>query len=116
MAHYICNKCGVVFSEDEAATESFRHTEIRPIYTEHFLVCPSCLSSDYEDAAYCYRCKQPHRYADLRGGYYCKTCLSDISNSYLEHQFIKENIDEYAEFLHERRVKNNADEQDPKDY
>ena len=112
MAHYVCNRCNAVFSEDEAATESFRHTEVRPTYTENFLACPACLSTDYDDAAYCYRCKQPVRYSELLGGYYCKSCMSDIRNRFSDNSYINENLNDYAEWLHERRAKNNADEQD----
>lgn len=114
MAHYVCNRCNAVFSEDEAATESFFHDEITPHYTENFLACPHCLSPDYEDAAYCYRCKSPMRYADLKGGYYCRECLSEISDPYHMKQYVLENLDDYAEWLHERRARNNADEQDYK--
>ena len=114
MAHYVCNRCGAVFSEDEAATETFRHEEIKPTFVERFMCCPHCLSADFEDAAYCYRCKRPMRYGDLKGGYYCKDCLKDITTSYHEHRFVMENLDEYAEYLHELRAMNKADEQDYK--
>lgn len=113
--HFVCNRCGAVFSEDEAATESFLHNEVRPMFTEHFLACPHCLSTDYEDAAYCYRCKEPKRYEDLKGGYYCIDCMRELRNPYHERLYVSENIDDFAEWLHERRAKNNADEQDAKD-
>ena len=115
MAHYVCNRCGAVFSEDEAATETFRHDEVRPTFTENFLVCPSCLSADYDDAAYCYHCHKPMRYEDLKGGYYCKDCMHNIRDRYHEHQYVGENLDDYAEWIHEKRAKNHADEQDAKD-
>ena len=114
-AYYICNRCNAVFSEDEAATESFFHNEVRPTFTENFIACPHCLSTDYEDAAYCYRCKRPMRWKKLRGGYYCEECLKDIRNRYHESRFVNENLDEFAEFMHEARSKNHADEQDEKD-
>jgi hypothetical protein len=115
MAYYVCNRCNRVFSEDEAETETFRHDEIRPVFTERFIVCPSCLSANFDDAAFCYRCHRPVRYEDLRGGYYCRECMHDISDRYHEHKYIAENIDDYAEWLHEQRARNNADEQDEKD-
>lgn len=115
MAHYVCNRCGAVFSEDEAATETFRHDEIRPTYTEKFLVCPSCLSADYDDAANCYNCKRPMRYEKLKGGYYCRECLREMSTIPLMRQYIAEDLDSYAEWLHERRARWKADEQDEKD-
>lgn len=115
MAHYVCNHCGSVFSEDEAATETFRHDEVRPTFTESWLICPSCLSSQCEDAAYCYKCQEPMRYEDLKGGYYCEKCLREITTVHSMRLFIKENIDDYAEWLHERRARYKADEQDEKD-
>lgn len=115
MAHYVCNRCGAVFSEDEAATETFRHDEVRPTFTENFLVCPHCLSADYDDAAYCYHCHKPMRYEDLKGGYYCKSCLREIGTVHLMRLYIKEDLDSFAEWLHERRARYRADEQDEKD-
>ena len=115
MSHYICNHCGAAFDEAQAATETFRHTEVHPSYTESFLVCPSCLSSDYEDAAYCYKCHNPFKYEQLKGGYYCVRCLNQMSSTKIERQYIRENLDDYAEWLHERRAKINVEEQDPKD-
>lgn len=115
MAHYVCNYCGAIFSENEAATETFRHTEIRPVYTEKFLVCPACLSSNYDDAAYCYRCKEPKRYEDLAGGYYCRDCMRELRNRYYDNRFINLNYDEYAEMIHELRSKEHTDEADPID-
>lgn len=115
MAHYVCNRCGAVFDEIEAATENFTHTEIHPYYTETYLACPHCLSNDFEDAAYCYRCKKPIRYGNLRGGYYCKDCIKKLRDPYHERRYISENIDDFAEWIHALRVKNNADEQDAKD-
>ena len=115
MAYYVCNRCNAVFSEDDAATETFRHDEVRPTFTENFLVCPHCLSADYDDAAYCYRCRTPVRYKDLFGGYYCKDCMHNIRDRYHEHQYVGENLDDYAEWIHEKRAKNHADEQDAKD-
>lgn len=112
MAHFVCNICGAVFSEDEAATETFFHDEVRPTYVEKFIACPRCLQANYDEAAYCYRCKKPMRYESLKGGYYCKDCLRDISTKYHEHLYAIENADDYAEWLHERRVKNKADEED----
>ena len=112
MAHYVCNHCGAVFDENDAATETFRHDEVRPTYTENFLVCPSCLSSDYDDAAYCYKCHEPYRYEHLKGGYYCVNCLNEMTSTRLERRYIRENLDDYAEWLHEIRAKNHTDEQD----
>ena len=115
MEWFICNRCGAAFNEENAATESFRHTEVTPHFTENFLACPGCLSTDYEDAAFCYRCGEPKRYSDLRGGYYCDSCVREISSKPLESLYIRENYDDYADWLHERRAKHNADETDPKD-
>lgn len=114
-AHYVCNRCRAVFSEDEAATETFRHDEVRPTFVESFLCCPHCLSADFEDAAYCYKCKRPISYSNLKGGYYCPDCMKELRDPYHEHLYVGENLDDYAEWIHERRARNNADEQDEKD-
>ena len=115
MAHFACNRCGTIFSEDEAATESFRHTEVQPSFTENFLACPACLSTDYDDAAYCYKCGEPKRYKDLKGGYYCMDCLREITTTHQKNRYIRENIDDFADFIHAERAKFNADEQDERD-
>lgn len=116
MSHFVCNRCGAVFSEEDAATESFFHDEVRPTFTEKFMACPRCLQVDYEDAAYCYRCKKPMRYSDLKGGYYCRDCVREITraNPVLEHKYALEMIDDYAEYLHEIRARTNEDEKDYK--
>ena len=115
MSHYVCEHCGAVFDENEAATETFRHAEVQPSYTESWIACPACLSTEVEDAAYCYRCRTPVRYKDLFGGYYCKDCMHDLRDRYHEHQYVGENLDDCAEWIHEKRAKNHADEQDAKD-
>ena len=115
MSHLVCENCGAVFDENDAAKETFRHTEIHPYFTESWVACPSCLSTDVEDAAYCYRCGEPVKYSDLVGGYYCKSCIREMRGRHSEALFVNENIDEFAEWLHERRVKNHIDEADPKD-
>lgn len=101
---YICNRCNAAFTADEAATETFHHNEYEHGGVEVFLACPSCGSSDYDDAAYCAKCGNPFRYGDLRGGYYCDECIADMTNTHLEHEFIREEIDCYAEWLHERKT------------
>lgn len=112
MADYICNRCNAAFNDESAGEETLVHDEIRPIYTERFIVCPCCGSADYEDAAYCYKCNQPVRYTDLRGGYYCRDCMKEIRTPQLDKLFVNACIDEYAEWLHERRVRENANEKD----
>lgn len=113
--HMVCNRCGAVFTEDEAKTENFLHTEIQPMTAETFLACPHCLSENIEDAAYCYRCKQPVRYSDLKGGYYCGECIADMKDRATVSRYIAENIDDFAEWLHEKRMVSNEDEKDQKD-
>ena len=49
MKRYECMNCGVIFDEESAAVADEIHDEVRPRYTEHFLVCPACLSADYID-------------------------------------------------------------------
>ena len=115
MAHYVCTHCGTIFDEEDAATETFRHTEVQPSYTESRIACPACLTTEVEDAAYCYRCREPVKYEDLYGGYYCKNCMRDLRDRYHERLFINECMDEYAEWIHEIRAKNHADEADYKD-
>ena len=44
-----CMNCGVTFDEESAAIVDEVHDEVHPHYTEHFLVCPACLSGDYID-------------------------------------------------------------------
>jgi len=111
---YVCDLCGAVFNESEAATETFRHDEVRPTYTESFVACPHCLTTQISDAAYCYRCRKPMKYEDLKGGYYCLDCLREITNRHHEHRYIWEDLDNYAEWLHEKRARNHADEEDYK--
>ena len=101
MADYICNRCGCTFDENSAFYEEFQHSEIRPCCKEVFMTCPCCGAADYEDAAYCYKCGRPFRYGDLRGGYYCDECVEELTDIYHEHQFIRSEIDAYAEYLHE---------------
>ena len=115
MEWYVCVHCGAVFNSENAATESFRHAEVTPTYTENFLACPGCLSTDYEDAAICYRCHEPVRYKDLYGGYYCKECMRVLRDRHHEHLYVGESLDDFAEWIHARRIKNHAEEQDPQD-
>lgn len=46
---YECMNCGVIFDEESAAVVDEVHDEVHPRYTEHFLVCPACLSGNYAD-------------------------------------------------------------------
>jgi len=101
MPHYVCNRCGCTFDENEAFYEEFRHDEVPWGGKELFMTCPDCGAADFEDAAYCTRCGRPIKYGDLRGGYYCDECMEEITDIYHEHQFIRSEIDAYAEYLHE---------------
>lgn len=113
MYHYVCNECGKVFAEDEAGIEENPHTEVTPSYTEKFLVCPECGSANYDDAAYCYRCNSPVPYDDLRGGYYCGGCMElFMSDIYHIKEYVRENADDFAEWMHERLERRTNGNQD----
>lgn len=99
MYHYICNRCGCLFDEDHAEYDVVRQDFGA---TETYMVCPCCGDDDFETAVYCERCGEPKRNGELRGGYYCAECFEEMSTPYHEHQYIKENADDYAEWLHER--------------
>lgn len=109
--HMVCNRCKAVFTEDEARTENFLHTEVQPMTAETFLACPHCLSENIEDAAYCYKCNRPMRYSDLKGGYYCMDCIQSMRSKNLDNRYILDNIDDFAEWLHDdiERVRNEVD-------
>ena len=106
MKQFICNRCDRAFTEYEADTIDERHDEVRPIFVEHFLCCPGCGSTDFGDAVECCRCHRPYRFTDLLGGYYCKECMEEMRNPYHERLFVDESLDEFAEWLHERRQAN----------
>ena len=55
------------------------------------------------------------RYENLKGGYYCTDCLRELSTVHLLRQYIKQDLDSFAVWLHERRARYEADEQDAKD-
>ena len=109
MASYICWHCGTAFDDETAGEEINIHKEVHPWFVERFIACPACGSTRYEDAVKCRHCKRPFRLADLRGGWYCDECLAEITDTYHEHEFIKAEIDCYADWLHERRQRNEAD-------
>ena len=111
MQYYVCNHCNRVFSESEAKRVTFLTDGL----SGELAVCPDCLNADYDDAAYCYHCKKPIRYENLKGGYYCTDCLRELSTVHLLRQYIKQDLDSFAVWLHERRARYEADEQDAKD-
>lgn len=94
MPHFVC-ECGCVFNDHSAFYE--RNDDAL------WMTCPECGRDTFETAAYCYRCGKPFRYGDLRGGYYCDECMDEMTEPYHMKQFIKEEIDSFAEFLHEQR-------------
>ena len=106
---YICHECGMAFDDETAMEQLEVHREVHPWFVEKFLACPACGSTRYEDAAHCRRCNKPYRAKELRGGYYCDDCISEITNTFTEHEFIKAEIDAYAEYLHERRERGGLD-------
>ena len=111
MTHYICSKCGAVFTPEEAIVHAFvTPTEVGG-KTEGFLFCPECGSPRLEEAYKCRRCKGMYRYADLRGGYYCDQCMMEMQDPYHTKWFIREELDAFAEFMHEIRSKGGADDE-----
>lgn len=109
MDWFICNECGRVFSGDDSGTEEFLHTEVRPHFVERYVVCPDCGSASYDDAVECCRCGEPRREEDLLGGYYCADCMADLRDAYHEREYVSENLDDYADWIHDRRQRNHAD-------
>ena len=107
--NYICYNCGTAFDEETAREHLEFHREVKPWFVEKYLLCPVCGCDRYEDAVKCKKCKRPFRFSDLRGGYYCDDCIEEITNAVTEHEFIKAEIDAYAEFLHERRSRGGLD-------
>ena len=109
---FVCNKCGTRFNENEADTEKFVHDEVRPTFVEHYYSCPNCGSMDFEEAMECLRCKRKFPAGELHGMYYCTECMEELMDTVHMKQFIREDMDSYADWIHELRQRNNADGQE----
>ena len=112
MRDFVCSDCGAKFNEDNAGEDLVVHDEVRPRFVERFIKCPQCGSTRFEDAVYCKRCKEPFVEHELRGGYYCDECLEEITTDHHLREFVKCELDSFAEWMFLRRSKNNADEQE----
>jgi len=78
MSLYICTDCGATFDEPKEVTET--HGLETPPY-EKLLVCPECLSSDYDTAVMCGRCKTAVPSAGcyfVDNTHYCTKCFATL--------------------------------------
>ena len=112
MRDFVCSDCGGKFNEDNAGEHLVVHDEVRPRFVERFIHCPYCKSTRFEDAVYCKRCKKPFAEHELRGGYYCDECLEEITTTSHMKEFIKGDLDCFAEWMFLRRQKNHADDKE----
>lgn len=103
---FICNNCNATFNENNAFHEVQYHGEVHPGGTELIMTCPECGAVDYEEASYCHKCGDPFLYGDLAGGYYCRECMDELTTAEAAVAFAKDEVDCFAEFLHERMVDN----------
>lgn len=102
MSEFICNDCGHIFYGAEATLVKESHDEIDGDFAEYFMICPCCGSDNFEEAAYCDKCGCSILYEKLKGGYYCPDCMGDwLASSYVI-QFAQDEIDAFAEFVHEK--------------
>ena len=106
---WICCDCGAAFNESEARTQTLVTPTERGGKIESYPFCPECGSDNLERASYCCRCGKPYLYKELRGGYYCDSCLIEMQDPYHMRWFIREELDAFAEFMHEQREKGGAD-------
>lgn len=70
---YVCNRCGETFSLDEG----------KPFYSDEgtFTLCPTCGSSDIEEAERCPVCREIVYPYEMKGGV-CPECFSDAVAAY----------------------------------
>lgn len=102
MPDFVCHVCGVAFNGDDGCHEV--KSKVLPWFTEYEVSCPACGSQHYSPAHECQRCGGAFREEDLRGGYYCDDCLNEMMNQYHLKLYAQENADDFAEWMHERRV------------
>ena len=104
---YVCKICGYAFNGDEGCVEV--QSIINPWHKEFHIYCPVCGAQSYEPSMTCKRCGESFRSKDLIGGWYCMDCINEMTNTHHEHAYIFENpevLEDYAEWLHDRRAKN----------
>ena len=78
MTLYICTDCGATFDEPKEIVE--KHGLETPPY-EKLLVCPECLSSDYDTAVVCGSCQKEVPSTGcyfVNNQHYCKTCFTHL--------------------------------------
>jgi len=96
---YVCRVCKSVFNGEDGLYKN-------PFTTEFFVACPVCGSESVEQAEYCAECGEAFLPSQIRGGWYCDDCLDSMTTPYHMHQYIIENLDDFAEWMHDRRVRN----------
>ena len=101
MPDYICNFCGVSFSISDGCCEN-KNAVLRGV-DKVTIRCPGCGAESYSVAYVCEECGDYFRYEDLVGGYYCDDCLERMSTPYHFKQYARENADDFAEWMHDRR-------------
>ena len=104
MAYFICHDCGEVFHESEAFRETKNYAEDGFIRKETSMLCPSCGNDDFGFACRCERCGEYFVPDKLRGGRYCDGCVSALTTFDNVKKYLSENIDDFAEFIHEQQT------------
>ncbi len=76
---YICNNCEAVFSSPDTHEE--HHPYGMGTAAEHFSICPSCSSTDFEEAKQCERCGELFAHLEYVQGHkggLCEGCHEEL--------------------------------------